>query len=119
MIVSEIKIYDFLRLRLNLPDLEARKYTQELVDAEDLLLDKIDRKVQQRFEDTKSQLATKEDIHFLKDDIQLVKGEIHLVKEEIFKLEIKTEQSFNLQLKWFIGIALTMCGLFIAAIKFL
>lgn len=80
------------------------KHFKNTEDAK-VMVASIEEIVENKFNDQRNLLATKDDIFCLKSDIS--------------KLEIRMEQGFKDQLKWTIVLMLGMTSLFVAAIKLL
>lgn len=80
------------------------KHFKNTEDAK-VIVASIEEIVENKFNDQRNLLATKDDIFCLKSDIS--------------KLEIRMEQGFKDQLKWTIVLMLGMTSLFVAAIKLL
>ena len=96
MVVSELRIYEFLTKELKIEDAAAKRYVQDIVRAEEKLEQQVETKIDKKFEDAKSTLATKEDIHILREEIS---------------------QKHNDLLKWMIVMWITQLGAIVAIIK--
>ena len=71
MVISELRIYEFLTHQLKIEEVAAKRYVQDLVYAEEKLEQQIEIKIDKKFEESKKELATK---HDLKDmEIRLIK----------------------------------------------
>lgn len=90
MVVSEIKLYELLKLKLHLKDDEARDFVSHI---ENLSKEQ----VKEIFDHKKDTLSSKEDI---------------------FKLELKIEQNKVEIIKWMIGSAIAIIGLSVTIISF-
>jgi hypothetical protein len=83
--------------------------------------------IDEKFNNEKDRLATKQDIFALKEDMKKdifvmredTKKIIFALKEDVFALQTRMEQGFKDQLKWTIVLMLGMTSLFVAAIKLL
>ena len=92
MMVSEIKLYEILKLKFG------EKEAETVVEG-------IRQEVKTEFENYRNIFATKEDIY--------------LVKEDIAKLETKISDKHNDLLKWMIVIWITQLGAIVAILKFM
>ena len=73
------------------------------------LIEEIEKLVNQRFEDRKEHLATKQDVEVSKTDLT---KEIGVVKVDLAAMEARL-------IKWTVGTGLGICGVVIAVIKLL
>ena len=79
--------------------------------------------VDNKFNNEKDRLATKQDIFCLKEDIfnfkEGTKKDIYELRENVLALQIRVEQGFKDQLKWLIALMIGLSSLMVAAIKLL
>ena len=103
MVVAEIKLYELLKAKIG--EKEAEAFVQIL-----------ETKVDEKFEDAKSVLATKADVLSTKADLKEAIGNL---RTEIGNLRTEMERGFKDQLKWIIILMFGFASMIIAVIKFL
>ena len=96
MFVSELKLFELLKARIGEKEAEA-------------FVELMETKVDKKFDDAKSIMASKADILFLKDDI-------HSLREEMGKLEVR----LTMRMFYFsIGQIVIIIGSLLSIIKFM
>lgn len=80
MILSELKLFEFLTHELKLPETKAKQYVNDLKQSEELLEQKIEDKIEKKFRDNKDILASKEDTYRIEVKIEKLRAEFLVVK---------------------------------------
>lgn len=98
MLISELSVYDFLKEKIKLSEVDARKYAQELAYAEQRLHIEVKEIIGAKF---------KELDYITKTDLDL----------KIAQLETKIEKGFKEVIIWVIAAMVALSGLVMAMIK--
>jgi len=85
MIVSEIKLFEFLVNELKLPESKAKQYVSEIKAAEEKLQAEVREGISRKFEEIKGMLSTKSDISDVRLEMEKMRTEMKETKAELIK----------------------------------